>query len=577
MKGLKTHAKYILVVLTVAYVTAFSVTQILLGNHMEMVSRVDMAGILANSAPIAAIDARVLQAVRVQGAFSIDVAAVQEEILREAGILEKVARNLYLGRGELKPPGKHVKDRFEKRTFQVEQWIESEPPRFVMETTSLWDALKLFYQNCRRVVHDEVADDMDMRDRREWRYIIRNGIKRMSTAMNDLLDQQTREADDNTIFVENILISSLCVLLIIFTVILAHFWRLLRKVSDERLGLYTVFVSIPRPIVVKLATKKITTGADSDSDSEDDADNNGDAAAPITALMLDAEVQQQHQARNQDVGHNNSMIVGAEHVETGPGGKITPAAMHGILSKNSGAPWTSPGRGGGRLPGRASMDVVRPSVGSGPRRASVDSAYGNRGRFGTGPASDGQQGPGRGAGAGAGEGIYGRPDSGGTHRVQSLARSDEHHSEAHAQVMPGISGRFLSTASSLIGWFRQATRSKVAPELLRHRPGELKTSIANKFAKTGRKLDPAGSQLNVFAIPIMLWGLLVILSFTLTYLQFQEIDAPMRSLGVAARVEVLASTARFYANDLVLAGNPGKRIAGCHLNLHLIKHVQARA
>ena len=37
----------------------------------------------------------------------------------------------------------------------------------------------------------------------------------------------------------------------------------------------------------------------------------------------------------------------------------------------------------------------------------------------------------------------------------------------------------------------------------------------------------------------------------------EEIDAPMRSLGVAARVEVLASTARFYANDLGTAGTPG--------------------
>jgi hypothetical protein len=34
-------------------------------------------------------------------------------------------------------------------------------------------------------------------------------------------------------------------------------------------------------------------------------------------------------------------------------------------------------------------------------------------------------------------------------------------------------------------------------------------------------------------------------------------DTALRSLGVGARVEVLATTARFYANDLVMAGSPG--------------------
>ncbi len=36
--------------------------------------------------------------------------------------------------------------------------------------------------------------------------------------------------------VENILVGVLAILLVLFIVILLHFWLLLRKVSDERLG-----------------------------------------------------------------------------------------------------------------------------------------------------------------------------------------------------------------------------------------------------------------------------------------------------------------------------------------------------
>jgi len=75
-----------------------------------------------------------------------------------------------------------------------------------------------------------------------------------------------------------------------------------------------------------------------------------------------------------------------------------------------------------------------------------------------------------------------------------------------------------------------------------------------KFAKTGRTIDPEGSTLNFFLYPMLAWGVITIASFTLSFVQFEQTDSPMRSLGVAATVELLATTARFYANDLVMAG-----------------------
>ena len=51
-----------------------------------------------------------------------------------------------------------------------------------------------------------------------------------------------------------------------------------------------MFVSIPRPIVLKLATKKISTGDDDDSDEDDDDDDDATIAA---AAKMKPEVQQE--------------------------------------------------------------------------------------------------------------------------------------------------------------------------------------------------------------------------------------------------------------------------------------------
>ena len=530
MKSLKTHAKYILALLTVAYITAFTVAQVIAGEHLEVVSRVDTAGLMANAAPIAAIDARVLEGARA-GYLNATVESVQEEILRQADILETLGRDLYLGKGELRPPGKHVKHRFEAKTFEVEEWIDSEPARFVMVTTSLWDAVKLYYQNCRRVVHD-VGEDVDMQSTREWRYVIRNGIKRMSAAMNDLLDQQTREADLHTLFVENILVAVLSILLLLFTVILAHFWRLLRKVSDERLGLYTVFVSIPRPIVVKLATKKITTGDDSDSDSDDDDNdddngapkNNREAPAPIAAALMinndntvaeDQQLQRAQQTNNYTSSANYNNNGSGTELQL-PGARFAPPAQQtgipgGILARNSGAPWT---------PGRASLDEYRSTttpqrlVDSGLGRASVDSAFGYRGGAGFSAAGGERK-----------RNVYQTPPMmtvPGSPPAAAVPLGPPVE-QAAATSPVSIATRFRAAASSLIGSIRQTVQSKVFPEQQQEHeaPRPTSNSGVNKFAKTGRKLDPAGSQLNVFALPILLWGVLVIFSFTLSYRQFQ--------------------------------------------------------
>ena len=73
-----------------------------------------------------------------------------------------VGRALYLGaKGQMRPPGKHVKERFERKTFVVEEWNDAaHPMRFDLTETSLWNAIKMYYQNARRVVHDSEGGKM---------------------------------------------------------------------------------------------------------------------------------------------------------------------------------------------------------------------------------------------------------------------------------------------------------------------------------------------------------------------------------------------------------------------------------
>ena len=113
--------------------------------------------------------------------------------------------------------------------------------------------------------------------------------------------------------------------------------------------------------------------------------------------------------------------------------------------------------------------------------------------------------------------------------------------------------RFIGLLSGSRQLSNRARGNQVSPADSNHVSGQ--STI--KFAKTGRKVDPAGSDLSYFLIPLAMWGVLVVVSFSLTYWQFEETGPPTRSLSVASRVEALASMARFYANDLVLLGTAG--------------------
>ena len=58
------------------------------------------------------------------------------------------------------------------------------------------------------------AADMDMEHTREWRYLIRNGVERISAAVSDLLQQQSTEATDDTVKLQGILIAVLFVCMV---------------------------------------------------------------------------------------------------------------------------------------------------------------------------------------------------------------------------------------------------------------------------------------------------------------------------------------------------------------------------
>jgi len=366
----------------------------------------------------------------------------------------------------------------------VEDWIDANPMRYELVNTSLWDATKMYYQNTRRVVHDAELS-LDMKDKREWRYLIRNGIERLSAAFDMLLDSQSTEATDDMHRIELIIIVVVVLNMAVFCLVMIHFWRLLHKVANERLQLYAVFVSIPRPIVMKLATKKISTGADDSDEGSDDED----------AAMVKLKKEQQ---QNDALEASQAAAAGAADADAGAGA-ITVSG--GILSRPS---------GGARR---------RPSIddGTGVSVATVNN-YHPPLRKGSPPPEEGPA-------------------------ADNLTKRED----------PSLRGGLFKAVVSKVRIIGRAIGyggNQVKPEEREDRSGI-------RFATTGRTIDPKGSYMNSFLVPLVTWGCMTLVAFSLSYWQFEGTTAPTNNLAAAARVEVLATASRFYANDLVLVGSHG--------------------
>jgi hypothetical protein len=505
MDRLKSHTKYVLAVLTALYITSFTTMQVLASQHRVVMAKVETGSLMAAAVPLAAIGARVLGAAH-SGVINVSTVGVTAELLRQGDIVEDLGRRLYLGEGGLEPPRPRVKQLFEAKDFVVEEWIDADPVRFELVNTSLWDAVSMYYHYIRRVVQNAELG-LDMTNNREWRYLIRNGVERLSPAFDQLLISQSAEAVDDKHDIEVVVITLLTLNIALFVTFLSHFWYLLHKVSDERLGLYTVFVSIPRPIVMKLATKKLTMGDDDgDSDSSDDED------AAVAQLKKE---QRQYDA--------------LANIQAGTGAGVG-SLSGGILASSSKLRRSSLGKGG--VSSHGSGDNMTNNVQPRPLEDSPPSRRG--------PATG----------------------------ILKLSKDDF-----------SLRGGWFKAVSTLqvIRWVgMRATTGHGGNQVAPAHQEQVKGISATKYAKTGRKIDRKGSNLNTFLIPLVMWGCISVVSLSLSYWQFEETETPTKDMAVAARVEVLASTARFYANDLVLVGSHGHLKLGNRTDEEEVEHLRVR-
>jgi PAS domain S-box-containing protein len=89
MNQLRSHTKYVLVLLTALYITAFTIMQVLAQQHRVIMAKVETVSLMAGAVPISAIDARVLEAAH-SGVLNVSKIDVQEELLRQAYIIEEL-------------------------------------------------------------------------------------------------------------------------------------------------------------------------------------------------------------------------------------------------------------------------------------------------------------------------------------------------------------------------------------------------------------------------------------------------------------------------------------------------------
>ena len=110
-----------------------------------------------------------------------------------------------------------------------------------------------------------------------WRYVVDNtGLSIVPQFVNVQVAERINGVDFLTT-VASVLLGLLFINLTLFVVSILYFRSLLRRVASERVVLFSVFLLIPRNVVLKLATKVLTVSSLDEDVDDDDNDDDWDA------------------------------------------------------------------------------------------------------------------------------------------------------------------------------------------------------------------------------------------------------------------------------------------------------------
>lgn len=303
IENLKSKARVILMISALFYLAAIITISVLIQIHKGNMDVVVLGSEFTTESVHAAIIARTLEVLSYNPPLHIaneDVTSQAGDMLALSDAMDAMLHTMHVrensGAGaKLNKPPKAVEDLLEAKTRNIVTffpWLNRTGGTFQNSMESAWDAANVYVSNM-RAVGFEPQNRSQMALTMPYRYLVDNGITTIVPAFREVQAAETKNADE---FLHLTADAQLILLLLNAALFVWSVWyyrRLLSRVAFERVNLFTVFLAVPKNVVLKLAMKSIKVSEDED-ESDDDSDDDDDWNQRILLQ------QQQHQKEKEE-------------------------------------------------------------------------------------------------------------------------------------------------------------------------------------------------------------------------------------------------------------------------------------
>eukprot|EP00898_Chlorokybus_atmophyticus_P005871 jgi/Chlat1/6285/Chrsp44S05780 len=239
------HTRIIAIILVLSHVVCFAVMR------TETQSQMNLESQIKSNATVAVVGDN------------------EQKMTKALDALEVVLNGMYLGFKKLKEPDSQPLRRlFDDPILNITELADTTPPRYKHMLYGLWDAAKFYLQAGRQVAtpHNHTHDE----DTAAWQYVMTN----VPVICPAFVDAQYDVADRTTQHVVRVQHIQTVVYVLeggfVCVLTVVYLWTLLRRVAEERIALFTVFLFVPRPIVRSLASRPISMSTEESDDEASD-------------------------------------------------------------------------------------------------------------------------------------------------------------------------------------------------------------------------------------------------------------------------------------------------------------------
>ena len=284
-----------IIFIAVAYAAGFAAMLALFAAATSRLARIQSAGLLTQLATSACIDVTVLDAAGGVTAPGVNVSASMGDprlsLASKADQMDGLLRGMYLGfTATPQYPAASLYNLLTVGSLKVSVWAfnSAQPGGGAASAVvqSPWAAARMFVAKARTVAFNPAAAPASLPVREavnttaDFLFMLANGPAPIVPA---LVTAQGLEADQERADLQADVAAALTIMLLVMAVFFgatAYFRSLLHKLAAARISLFMVFLIIPRPLLLRLASKSTRLasenddldGENADEDDEEDTD-----------------------------------------------------------------------------------------------------------------------------------------------------------------------------------------------------------------------------------------------------------------------------------------------------------------